>query len=159
MIDIPRKTWDANEIALLKFCNFKGLTGKEIGEVLQRSYASITQMWRKVQSFENGVSDQGKTLSPRIKRGLQLEFRVRNDALNIEHQQRWLDKISLVTHIQYYLNPNLIKLKESKEEAGQEPEDMGEKVPEKVPEKLPALVSFSVSTEAVLAIIKAWVGR
>lgn len=114
-----RLGWSATEIAFLNFMRLKGLTYNQIAEVLHRSATGTAQMGMKILQFEKGLHNQGKYLTDKIKRGLQMAFQVANDSRYLDHRQAWFDKMSAVTHISYFVSPQAIAKNEAEKANGE----------------------------------------
>lgn len=142
-----RQRWDINDYAFLEFGKRKGFTYIEISQAMSRSPSSVAQKGHELNQWEKGAWIGGKKKKALIDRAMQLAFAVKS---NVQGDQNihWMKKLSATRGIEYNVSPV--------EEAPAEQPPQEEVVDAK---PLPPLVQFSISTEAVIAVVKAWRGQ
>jgi hypothetical protein len=86
------KHWEISDIAFIEFCKYKGLKYKFIAELIDRSEGGTSQMGMKIGQFKKGTNNPNDPVMPKIKRALQLEYKIRSGELP-DQKQYWLNRI------------------------------------------------------------------
>lgn len=133
--------WDVNDLAFLIYADYKGASRGEVGQIFGVSGASVSQQMSKIKNPET----YSKKIQDMVNKAGVLEMKVRS-GMYPDHRKMWDDKLTKITGVAY-------TYPETPAELTSDPSDE-----EEVVEQHPPLLQLTISTEAVLTIIKAWRG-
>lgn len=147
------KTWDANDIALMLYAkNHKGLTYSQLAELLDSTVSSVSGQITKTLYPER----YSKAHQKKVNKAEILSFAVHSGQYP-DHRDRWDKLISKVTGVKYQYKDQEKKVEKPIEKEREEVVEKSVETPEV--EELPEnVLSITINTKAVLAIVKAWKG-